>query len=460
MRTIRSIGIAVALLAVAPASAVAAGSVSSNGAGSLTYTGDGGANVLVVTGTQGSPGTVTFSEPGITEGTDTANECTPATDLITCDKPSGAFILVSGGAGADDLTVNGNSPATLQGGTENDRLTGGESSDELDGEAGSDQVFGRGSRDFAQLDEDGGDVTDLGGGADIFFAQNGDGGGDTLRGGSGVDTLSYGWTGTPVAFRIDLAAGTMSHDGTPAEAADALDGIEDVNADDFLNNTMDDTLIGSSSANVLAAGTGNDTVVGGPGSDRLLPDSGEGVFGLTETGAGNDTVLARDGFGDQIVCGRGADTAQIDQFDAPLMDQSCENVQQADLPAFGITPTPAPDATAPSCKRSRLPRQRRSRFLRSGFVVAYTCNEQARLDLSVVVRVKRSRGGKVVLSRAGDLVVAERHLGFSTKTRKVRLKVARSLKRALGKRFKVTVRAVAADRAGNQRTTSASFAVR
>jgi hypothetical protein len=57
-------------------------------------------------------------------------------------------------------------------------------------------------------------------------------------------------------------------------------------------------------------------------------------------------------------------------------------------------------------------------------------------------------------------VLAERHLGFSRNTRRVRLRVARSVKRALGKRFRVTLRAVAADRAGNRRTSSASFPVR
>jgi Ca2+-binding RTX toxin-like protein len=463
MRVLRLAGLALALLALTPAAAAAAGAVSTDSSGNPTYDGDSSANVVTVNGTSGNPGTVTFAEPGITEGTDMATECTPTTDLVTCSTPPTAFITMHGGAGEDQLTVNGNVVANLRGDSENDRLTGGDGGDDLDGGTGADELFGRGGSDFDSAEPGAGNLIDMGAGADSVFVTNGSGGADALHGGTGEDTLTYSWTGAPVSFRIDLAAGTLSHDGAPSEPADTISEFEDVVANDFFATTADDVVIGSNGPNMLAAGGGNDTVDGGAGTDTLLPDQGEGVFGIANTGSGNDTVGARDGFADHIDCGAGADSAQIDQFDAPLVSASCESVQQADAAAFGIqppAPTPAPDKTAPSCKRSRLGKKKRSSFLRSGFVVSYACNEEARLDLSVLVRVKRTRNGKVTLSRAGDLVLAERRLGFSTKKRKVRLRVARSLRRALGKRFKVTVRAVATDRAGNQRTTSASFAVR
>jgi Ca2+-binding RTX toxin-like protein len=462
VRALRLAGLALALLAITPASALAAFAsvVSSDGSGNLTYSGSSVANVVTITGSDGNPGAVVFTESGIAEGTDTANACTSTTDTVTCSNPQFRSVTVLGGAGADDLTVNGNVGASISGGTENDRVTGGDGGDSLDGGDGADQVFGRGGEDFFQPDTGDGDLIDMGLGNDSAFVVNGDGGGDTLRGGPGEDVFSYSWTGAPSAFAINLATGTLSHDGSPAEAPDALQDIEDVEANDFSGSTGNDSLIGSSGPNVLASGTGNDIVDGGPGTDRLLADTGQGLFGLFTSGSGSDIVRARDGFADQIACGPGVDNAEVDQFDPPLMDESCENVQQAQVPAFGITPAAAPDATAPRCKRSRLARQKRSRFLRNGFVVAYTCNESAKLALSAVVRVKRSRSGKVVLSRTGDLVVAERRLRFGTGKRRVRLKVARSVRRALGKRFKVTIRATATDHVGNQRTTSGSFAVR
>jgi Ca2+-binding RTX toxin-like protein len=460
MGSSHAVGFALALLALTPATALGAGSVSSDSSGTLTYTGDAGVNVVTITGTEGSPGTVTFAEPGITEGTDTANACTATTDLVSCSNPASRAVTANGDDGADRITVNGNSFSSLNGGPANDRLIGGESSDTLDGGGGADEILGRDGGDFSATDADGGDLIDLGPGFDSFRVANGDGGGDTLRGGTGADTLSYNWMGSPTSFRIDLSAGSLTHNASPPEAGDSLDSIENVHAAEFLSSTANDTLIGSNGTNTLAAGLGDDTVTGGPGTDQLLPDQGLGIFGLTEVGAGADTVLARDGFEDGIDCGGGSDTAVIDQFDAPLLGGTCENVQQADVSQFGIAPAAAPDRAAPTCRRSKLARQKRRRFLRTGVRVTYTCNEEAQLDVTALVRVRRTPGGRIRLARAGDLVLAERRLRFGTGARSVRLRVAKNLRRALGKRFKVTLRAVAVDRSGNRRTTASGFRVR
>src|SRR3954454_24512483 len=136
MRVLRLGGLALALAALAPAGAAAAGTVSTDAGGNPTYDGDASPNVVTVNGTSGNPGTVTFAEPGITEGTDTATECTPTTDLVTCSTPPTAFITMNGGAGEDQLTVNGNLVANLRGDSGNDRLTGGDGGDDLMGGTG------------------------------------------------------------------------------------------------------------------------------------------------------------------------------------------------------------------------------------------------------------------------------------------------------------------------------------
>ena len=108
---------------------------------------------------------------------------------------------------------------------------------------------------------------------------NGSYGNDLLRGGAGNDTLRG-------------IAGNDQIDGGPG----------------------DDTIHG---------GADDDTIFGGPGRDSIY---GDGDYSGTTLG-GNDTIKARDGEVDQVTCGYGADTAEVDGGD--LEDVDCETVDRA-----------------------------------------------------------------------------------------------------------------------------------
>jgi hypothetical protein len=86
---------------------------------------------------------------------------------------------------------------------------------------------------------------------------------------------------------------------------------------------------------------------------------------------GADRVFVRDGFGDRVRCGRGADTVEADQFDE-LYD--CENVARVAVLPPGV------DRAAPVCAVRRVAaRLSRKRFLR-GLRLSVTCNEPTTLE--------------------------------------------------------------------------------
>ena len=459
----RAVSIPVALLAtaalLAPVSAIAAGSVESAPDGDLLYRGDAAANAVTITGTPGAPGIVTFAEAGITEGADDANVCGGGAVLVTCSLGIGDDLSADGADGTDNITVEGAiGTASLTGGTGNDELNGSPSADlSMNAGPGSDRVFGRGGNDGSFLELGDGDLIDLGAGRDFIGIVTGDGSGDTLRGGPGLDTLGYGSFGGPLSagFRVDLAAGHVSHGGIPGEAPDTLEGFED--AGTFSSGDAADTLIGTDRSNILAGGGGGDTLVGGAGTDTLLPDHTFLTFSsdliVPSASPGADTVRARDGFEDRIDCFDGNDTAVIDQFDPPSTI-NCEDVQQADVARF------AADRAAPNCRRSRLARRKRAKFLKRGVRFTLTCNEEARLHVTASARIKRFRKRGVIFSRAGDVILAERRLGFASGARRLTLRPVRKVRKALGRRFKVRLRIDAIDRAGNRSTKLVRFRVR
>jgi Ca2+-binding RTX toxin-like protein len=144
-------------------------------------------------------------------------------------------IEMYGGDGRDSLLVSGNSPATLNGGSDDDYLSGGGGNDVLQGEAGNDVLRGHAGDDR------------LSGGADN----------DRLYGGNGADTLH----------------GDEGHDLLRGESgADVLAGGDD-----------NDTLYG---------GRGNDRIDGDRGDDRLLGDSGNDIL---NGGSGVDEIFGGDG---------------------------------------------------------------------------------------------------------------------------------------------------------------------
>lgn len=110
----------------------------------------------------------------------------------------------------------------------------------------------------------------------------------TLAGGSGNDVLDVKGTagGQPGPRTPNLLGG---------------DGDDQVYGWQFSDN-----LFGGTGHDTLGAGAGADTLNGGAGIDRL------------DAGQDNDTVFARDGWGDIIACGTGYDRAQAETNDRPM----------------------------------------------------------------------------------------------------------------------------------------------
>jgi hypothetical protein len=476
-----------------PAGALAAGTVSTDSQGDITYTGDDTANVLTVTTSPATPPTaqIVFSETGIAKGTDTTNLCSATPDVVTCNFNTGGGDKLSlyGGDGDDQLTLDGPVGGYLDGGGGSDQLTGGDGSDSIEGGPQADNIDARDGKDFfagglgpdvvmgGEGDDYGfrdlgdGDKIDMGPGRDYFSVDNGDGSGDVLIGGSGTDTVGFytvGDTGEQPFTKVDLAEGRLTTGafGSYDAVSDTLTGIED--AGELAGQSGDDVLIGDASSNVLAGGNGNDTIVGGGGSDTLLGDKAyQFTDFLFEYGAGSDTIVANDGFQDDVACGGGADTVVADQFDTSRLS-GCESVDTRQADPFGIAPQPqpqpqpqpAPDVRAPQCTLSKPGTMKTRPFVRHGFALSFGCDEPARVDATASVAVKRAHRGGVVLLRAGDLVLGQRSLDFGTGSRRLAFSVPRSLRKALGGRFTVRLRIDATDRAGNRSVSLATFKVR
>jgi Ca2+-binding RTX toxin-like protein len=210
---------------------------------------------------------------------------------------SGNFLLL-GGAGSDlfqagftfnvpQLTVDGGSGNDTHFNTRgNDCLIGGEGDDHLiyaspfiegtdrvtvdlvagtaSGFYGNDTISG-----FELIVGDAGRDSILGDSLDNTI--DGGLGNDTLVGGNGNDWLQYGYitngsVPTSVGFTIDLAAGTTAG----PYGNDILSGFENVAG----LSQRDDSILGSSIANYLDGGLGNDTLNGADGNDTLIAGSG------------------------------------------------------------------------------------------------------------------------------------------------------------------------------------------
>jgi len=200
--------------------------------------------------------------------------------------------LIDGLAGDDTITgLDGND--TLIGGTGKDTLSGLGGNDLLDGGSGNDRLFG-------------------GSGDDLLRPDNGLIGADYIDGGDGLDTVDYGLSGATRGIRVDLRIVTAQD--TRGAGRDTIVNIENVTGTRF-----NDTLIGSSAANILSGGegsdnldggdghdvieggSGNDNLKGGIGNDRIAPDNGGTGNDVVNGGIGIDTVDYRNLTGTQGV---------------------------------------------------------------------------------------------------------------------------------------------------------------
>lgn len=115
---------------------------------------------------------------------------------------------------------------------------------------------------------------------------------DVFDGGTGSDTVSY--QNSTAAINVNLYDTATEKSGYAAR--DQLISIENIIGSEF-----NDTIAGTTGANLIHGNDGNDTIVGNGGDDVL--------FG----GAGNDTIFAGPTYGGSVIVdgGSGDDTLQI-----------------------------------------------------------------------------------------------------------------------------------------------------
>ncbi|WP_291298579.1 calcium-binding protein [Elioraea sp.] len=233
-----------------------------------------------------------------------------------------------GGAGRDVLLGRGG----------NDLLDGGMGDDVLDGGAGNDMLLGGAGRDV--LVGRGGDNTYLGGaGADVFVISAGRGVDriEDLRAGDRIDVSDLALSARELATalaRAKLVDGDdvlvsfgqrsliLSDLGSPAalkaqsfirspDATRGDDVLASGRADLLVAGRGDDTVVGGNGGLVLLGGAGDDVLLGGSGRDWLTGDGGDDVL---DGGAGKDVL--RGGAGDDVLFGaEGNDVLHADAGD-------------------------------------------------------------------------------------------------------------------------------------------------
>jgi Ca2+-binding RTX toxin-like protein len=192
------------------------------------------------------------------------------------------------GGGGSDWVVAGPGNDTVEGENGSDRIFGGAGSDAIRGNRGNDRIAaGGGSGDFADagLGDDSvsggrGSLDRVIGGVGNDRLEGGPGDEDILRGDHGADYFDGGEGDHDVAsfaisgfggpiqggqgVIVDLLAGRASQDGN-----DRLTGIEDV-----IGTAFKDSMRGSSAANILYGGGGDDQLSGFGKRDRAVAGAG------------------------------------------------------------------------------------------------------------------------------------------------------------------------------------------
>ena len=371
---------------------------------------------------------------------------------ISSDLPTAMPASISGGPGADKLQASGDGqPTTLDGGPGNDKLDGGPGTDELIGGDGDDSLNG-----WAGTDR-----LDGGAGADVL---NGDAGKDpspdVLDGGPGYDRIDSEWQQSafdaPAPLTVTLGGG--ADDGRPGEGDDVrnvervltygpsrlvgtdagehLEVVQITSAGELVgaggNDTLrgadgPDKLDGGAGDDELDAGFGDDTIVGGPGRDSIAGDRRGGDCGplWCKYPYGNDTIDARDGEQDSVMCGAGQDTVQADAIDVVAGD--CETVTRG---AAGAPPTTTPAGGGGSAAlTATVTKTKLAKALAHGLKVRVSVPAAGR----VTAKAPRA-SGSAKAKKAGATTVV---LRFNKSARKA-LRGKRSVKLMIAVRFTPT----------------------
>jgi Ca2+-binding RTX toxin-like protein len=354
---------------------------------------------------------------------------------------------MEGGNGNDTL-VSGNGPDELHGGPGNDTIQSFEGADAVLGEDGDDSVSAGKEEPEANAADtvDGGpgfdripDVdADYNRGFDDDVSVTVNGVADDGEAGEGDNVIGV----EKLRITADHATfvGSSAADDVFAEAN--FSTIRGMGGNDRLvAYDGHDTLEGGDGDDYLEGGFGNDVLDGGPGIDQFMGDRIESnVIAI-----GNDQIRARDGVAEQVNCGIGADTAQVDTAD--VVDPSCESVDRA-----AVGPGDGGGAGGPS--RPRVLGKLSIRSISSkGLAIQITCpaacsvSGELRVDKKTARRLGLGRSrvlarGKKKLNAAGDAKVT---LKVVSKARK-RFKRMRSAKVTLRTTTTVAGKATAASR--------------
>jgi Ca2+-binding RTX toxin-like protein len=234
--------------------------------GGSTLNGLGGADTLT-----GSSGTDSLSggagDDTMNGGPGVGNSLDGGTGTDTLDYSSATSVLSASLAAGSAIVAYPALGVDLLSNLEN--VTGSPGDDVLIGNGNDNILRGLGGNDFLQ----------------------GGGGDDSLQGAAGIDTADF--SDSAGGVNVDLAAQTALGDGT-----DTLSSIENASG-----SSSADQLSGNGGPNSLQGLAGNDQIDGGGGSDVI------------DGGANDDSIYAKDGLVDTVVCGSGNDTATVDAAD-------------------------------------------------------------------------------------------------------------------------------------------------
>jgi Ca2+-binding RTX toxin-like protein len=248
----------------------AAANTITTGSGNDTIDGGGGADII---NAGGGNDTVLYygSETSIDGGTGTNTlllRAATTVNLANTDQTSGDTTAVANfeNVDASSLAIG----VSLTGSSGANTLTGGAGNDTIDGGGGADVVAAGGGDDTVTYH-----------GTEV-----------SIDGGSGIDTLVMAATGGTTAVNFSVMAGA---DQTTGDSA-IVTNFENLDASAL---TTAITVTGSTSANTITTGSGNDTIDGNGGGDIINAGAGDDTVAYwgTETsidgGTGTNTLLLR-----------------------------------------------------------------------------------------------------------------------------------------------------------------------